>query len=81
MSACPSGPIPRATLRKNSRRPRFPAGNSRGDHAWKYADDEVEFMLAMDRYKRDQRRPFPAWSEVLAVLKGLGYRKPRRRVA
>lgn len=40
-----------------------------------YSDDEIEFMNAMDRYKREKRRPFPSWSEVLAVLVGLGYRK------
>jgi hypothetical protein len=40
-----------------------------------YTQDEVEFMLAMDKYKRDNERPFPAWSEVLEVLRDLGYRK------
>ncbi|HKB05205.1 MAG TPA: hypothetical protein VKD90_23475 [Gemmataceae bacterium] len=37
--------------------------------------DQIEFALAMDRYMRLNRRPFPAWHEVLAVLKALGYRK------
>jgi hypothetical protein len=41
-----------------------------------YAADELEFMLAMDHYKRRQKRPYPTWSEVLEVLKALGYRKP-----
>ena len=40
-----------------------------------YSDDETDFMKAMDRYKRDNRRPFPTWSEVLEVLRSLGYRK------
>jgi len=40
-----------------------------------YTDDEIEFMKAMDQYKRDNRRPFPTWSEVLEVLFALGYRK------
>jgi hypothetical protein len=40
-----------------------------------YTDDEIEFMKAMDQYKRDNRRPFPTWSEVLEVLTALGYRK------
>ncbi|MCS7046193.1 MAG: hypothetical protein NZO58_07545 [Gemmataceae bacterium] len=40
-----------------------------------YSDDEIEFMKAMDQYKRDNRRPFPTWSEVLEVLRALGYRK------
>ena len=37
--------------------------------------DQIEFMKAMDQYKRDNRRPFPTWSEVLEVLRALGYRK------
>lgn len=40
-----------------------------------YSDDEIAFMKAMDQYKRDNRRPFPTWSEVLEVLHALGYRK------
>ena len=40
-----------------------------------YTDDEIAFMKAMDQYKRDNRRPFPTWSEVLEVLFALGYRK------
>ena len=37
--------------------------------------DEVEYALAMDRYKRNYHRPFPTCSECLAVLLDLGYRK------
>src|SRR5262245_20943902 len=40
-----------------------------------YNDEEIEFMKAMDQYKRANRRPFPTWSEVLEVLRALGYRK------
>ena len=40
-----------------------------------YSLDEVEFMTAVERYKRERRRPFPTCSEVLAVLQSLGYRK------
>ena len=40
-----------------------------------YNDNEIDFMKAMDHYKRDNRRPFPTWSEVLEVLVALGYRK------
>lgn len=38
-------------------------------------EEETEFMGAMDRYKRQNRRPFPTWSEVLEVLRSLGYRR------
>lgn len=40
-----------------------------------YSGCEVEFMRAMDDYKRKSGRPFPTWSEVLEVLMSLGYRK------
>jgi hypothetical protein len=40
-----------------------------------YNDEEITFMKAMDQYKRDNRRPFPTWSEVLEVLRALGYRR------
>lgn len=40
-----------------------------------YTADEVEFMMAMDRYKREKGKPFPNWAEVLEVAKALGYRK------
>lgn len=40
-----------------------------------YTDEEITFMKAIDQYKRDNRRPFPTWSEVLEVLRALGYRK------
>jgi hypothetical protein len=59
---------PRPGLRKKAR----------GDALFPGAEltaDELEFGRAMDAYKRDYRRPSPAWSEVLAVLKSLGYAK------
>ena len=40
-----------------------------------YSDEEIEFMRAMDEYKRRAGRQFPTWSEVLEVLRDLGYRK------
>ncbi len=40
-----------------------------------YQPEEIEFMRAMDDYKRRSGRQFPTWSEVLEVLRDLGYRK------
>jgi len=40
-----------------------------------YTDAEVEFMHALDLYKRASGRMFPTCSEVLEVLIGLGYEK------
>ncbi|MCC9641702.1 hypothetical protein LOC71_05405 [Rhodopirellula sp. JC740] len=38
-----------------------------------YSEQEVEFMKAMDDYKRDSGRMFPTCSEVLEVLRSLNY--------
>ena len=40
-----------------------------------YSDDEVEFMNALDTYKRANGRMFPTCSEVLEVIRKLGYGK------
>ena len=40
-----------------------------------YSDPEIEFMQAMDEYKRASGRMFPTCSEILEVLTKLGYRK------
>ena len=40
-----------------------------------YNIDEIEFMRAMDDYKRDSGRMFPTCSEVLEVIRALGYVK------
>ena len=38
-------------------------------------DDQFEFIMAIDQYKRLNKRPFPTWTEVLEVIRALGYRK------
>jgi len=40
-----------------------------------YSNDELEFMQAVERYKRTSGRMFPTCSELLEVLRGLGYAK------
>ena len=37
--------------------------------------DLVEFITAIDVYKRIHERPFPSWSEVLEIVKALGYHR------
>jgi len=39
------------------------------------SDEQFEFLMAIDEYKRKNTRPFPTWTEVLDVIKALGYRK------
>ena len=45
-----------------------------------YTQAEIEFMTAMDKYRRESGRPFPTWSEVLEVLLSLGYEKVAKPV-
>ncbi len=42
-------------------------------------DEQFEFVMAIDEYKRINNRPFPTWTEVLEVIKYLGYRKVASR--
>jgi hypothetical protein len=59
-----------AQARQQSGRRRFvdPATSERD-----YTPDELEFMNAMQAYKLRSGRNFPTWSEVLEVLRDLGY--------
>jgi hypothetical protein len=41
-----------------------------------YTTDEIEFMSALDDYKRTSGRMFPTCSEILEVVQKLGYQKP-----
>jgi hypothetical protein len=38
-----------------------------------YTQQEIEFMQALDEYKRANGRMFPTCSEILEVIRGLGY--------
>lgn len=40
-----------------------------------YSVEEIEFMRALEAYKRTSGRMFPTCSEVLEVLRNLGYEK------
>ena len=40
-----------------------------------YSAAEMEFMHAMQAYKQSSGRMFPTWSEILEVLRTLGYEK------
>ena len=35
----------------------------------------LDFIMAVDEYKRINERPFPSWSEVFEIIQYLGYRK------
>jgi len=40
-----------------------------------YSLDELEFMKAVDQYKKINGRPFPTLCELLEVVRSLGYQK------
>ena len=40
-----------------------------------YTSDEMEFMNAVTEFKRINRRVFPSCSEILGILRELGYEK------
>lgn len=37
--------------------------------------ETLEFIKAVEAYKAEKGRAFPSWSEVLSILKRLGYRR------
>jgi hypothetical protein len=38
--------------------------------------DETEFIRAINQYRAENKHSFPSWTEVLAVVRSLGYVKP-----
>ena len=38
-------------------------------------DEAMEFIRAIEHYKAEKQRSFPSWTEVLQIVKALGYRK------
>ncbi|MDR2439895.1 MAG: hypothetical protein LBE12_11065 [Planctomycetaceae bacterium] len=57
--------------KKNGRRRQIDPSTCERD----YSHDEVEFMNALNDYKQTSGRMFPTCSEILEVLKSLGYEK------
>jgi len=39
------------------------------------SDEQFEFLMAIEEYKKANSKPFPTWTEVLELIKALGYRK------
>ena len=40
--------------------------------------ERLQFLRAMDRYKRKTGKTFPSWTEVLEVLRSIGWISPVR---
>ena len=49
----------------------------RNINAYELGPDELEFIQAIGAHKERTGRAFPTWSEVLGILRSLGYEKRR----
>lgn len=66
---------------RRTTRPKFETGRFRATHGSEFTQEEIDFMLAMDQYKRQRRCPHPTWSQVLEVIHAQGYRRVAPAVA
>ena len=51
-----------------------------GMNEYPLTEEEFTFIQAINAYKRQTGKPFPSWTEVLHVLKSLGYQKQHKEV-
>jgi hypothetical protein len=75
-------PIAKPAIAKSAAKPKVRKDDEEAEKSSSMRPDEMpadvlEFITAMDHYKRVHQRPFPNWSEVLEVVKGLGYVRAR----
>jgi len=69
---------PRSIARRRSRSQDVAARRRRIDPTTcerDYGPEEIEFMRALEAYKRSSGRLFPTCSEILEVVHSLGYRR------
>lgn len=79
-----SGPERRASDRRTGLERRRGPGRRRADDRRSAEEGEMtaeqfEFIMAIETYKKVNKRMFPTWTEVLEVITQLGYRKVERR--
>ena len=78
--ARPRGKGTPAPHRKPAPRPKQPQPEEKRPLSYSPTDEDItpdvmEFIEAINHYKREHNRPFPTWSEVLKILKDMGYRR------
>jgi hypothetical protein len=74
----------RATDRRSGLDRRRGPGRRLGDirkdaEEGEYSGELYEFVMALDEYKKVNKRPFPSYSEIFELIKYLGYRKVAER--
>jgi len=62
---------PNRTYHKSTKRKQIDPTTCERD----YSSDELEFMQALERYKKTSGRKFPTCSEILEVVRSLGYQR------
>ena len=73
-------PVDRRVVRGTGLERRRGAGRRRSDFAKAAEEGEMTheqflFVMAIDAYKRVNQKPYPTWTEILEILRKLGYRK------
>ncbi|MBM3984722.1 MAG: hypothetical protein FJ296_03370 [Planctomycetes bacterium] len=72
--AAPASPSTRTSSRSAKRR--SPKEPEQDPELIEY--ERTEFLRAIDRYKRRTGKTFPSWTEVLDVLRSLGWVSPAK---
>src|SRR5580704_17324530 len=77
-------PIPRRLADDTGLERRRGPGRRRADERRSAEEGEMtpeqfEFVMAIETYKKVNKRMYPTWTEVLEVMQQLGYRKVRNR--
>lgn len=75
VAAAPVTPKRKAKPRSMPLPPPTPQRVTREGEEDELPDEVLEFVRAIDAYKRAKQRQFPSWSEVLDVFKQLGYER------
>lgn len=70
-----NGPDRRVALDRRRGPGRRRSDDRRSAEEGEMTPDQFEFLQAINEYKLVNRRPFPTWTEVLDIVKALGYRK------
>jgi hypothetical protein len=73
MSSARKTPSPKTPSEKSAEKAKKAPRKSPAPRPDEMSEEVLEFITAIDEYKRKQQRPFPSWSEILEVLKTLGY--------
>jgi hypothetical protein len=59
------------------RRPPEPDGRGENSYHFDFHEDEIEFIKAIERYRKEKKKRHLAWHEVLEVVKRIGYTKDK----